>query len=595
MRAVLLAGMMLATAVAHGHAVRMSARDALRYRTETDPRGLIADIRRQLAQQGPDAQGPAVREALWLMGTAAVNINDDGALTEATVRLDELASRDHDAAAAADAGFLRSRQMIAEGEGDGISEELQAAAKVQDTTDPVLLGRLRYTLCDAYAMSGEFTQALPLCQQSIATYRRQHDLYGEGNAENDLGIVYTNLGRYAKAIAVYQSGRRHFAAIGAQEMVVLVGDNLAQAYRQTGRVREALALSQASLAQERKAGRLSDALGSRLDIALDYAAMGQRQRALAQLDSIIRDARREPMRGLLPELLQRRSDLETRMGMLRPALRDMREVAADLDVLNDAVLRSDEAGLEARFATREKELQILSLQRANQLKDVQLKAARAEMARRVETRRREVLGSLLTKIVAVGGALVAVLLFLLLRLQRRYAAELRAQALRDPLTGIDNRRAFQQRGEVLLAAPPPPSLAAHVLLLVDIDYFKRINDLAGHPQGDLALAIVTGCLCRVAGDMAHVARIGGEEFAVLGPRLGAEAGMRLAERLRAEVAALPLPAGMQVRGITISIGMALFDGARCHDLSSWLHAADRALYEAKAHGRNRVVASALVS
>jgi diguanylate cyclase (GGDEF)-like protein len=70
--------------------------------------------------------------------------------------------------------------------------------------------------------------------------------------------------------------------------------------------------------------------------------------------------------------------------------------------------------------------------------------------------------------------------------------------------------------------------------------------------------------------------------------------MRLAETLRAGVAALPLPASLTQRRITVSIGVAVFDGHHCDDLSSWMRAADKALYSAKEHGRDRVVASVLV-
>jgi diguanylate cyclase (GGDEF)-like protein len=82
---------------------------------------------------------------------------------------------------------------------------------------------------------------------------------------------------------------------------------------------------------------------------------------------------------------------------------------------------------------------------------------------------------------------------------------------------------------------------------------------------------------------------------VLCPQLGAENGMRLAETLRAGVAAMALPVELGVSKITISIGVALFDGERCHDVSSWMRAADTALYSAKSYGRDRVVASTLVS
>lgn len=595
MQGSVIAGWMLAVALVHGGG--MSVRDAQRYRTETDPHGLITELQSQLDQSGQGLAGAVLREKLWLLGTAAVNVNDVAALHEATTRLDELAGRTHDPAAAADAGFLRSRQLIAASQGDGISEELQAAALVQGTTDPVMLGRLHYTLCDAYAMSEEFTKAIPLCRRAIATYRTQADAWGMGNAGNDLGIVYTHLHRYDEAIPAYLEARRQFASIGAGQMVVLVGDNLSQAYRKTGRVREALALSHASLAQEQAAGRVSDALSSRADIALDYAALGQPGKALALMDAVVADARDAHLQGLLPDFVRTRSEMEQQQGKLRPALADAREVITALNQRNAAVLRSEEARLEARYATREKELQILALQRQNQVKDLQLKAAQAEAARRGEEQQRQSLRIMFGRGVVVALSLMALLLYLLLRSQHRHAVELRAQALRDPLTGIENRRAFQQRAMDLLAESRgfPASTSAHVLMLIDVDHFKRINDGAGHPQGDEVLRIITDGLRRAAGDVGHVARIGGEEFAVLCPGCGAMAGMRLAETLRAEVATLALPPEAKVSTVTISIGVAVFDGTRCHDLSSWMRAADMAMYEAKSHGRNRVVASALAN
>jgi diguanylate cyclase (GGDEF)-like protein len=196
---------------------------------------------------------------------------------------------------------------------------------------------------------------------------------------------------------------------------------------------------------------------------------------------------------------------------------------------------------------------------------------------------------------AGGSVLIAALLFLLWRIQKRHATELRDQALCDPLTGLENRRGFMQRTAGLIAAKADLRQPAHMLMLVDFDHFKRINDSAGHPQGDRVLVLVTAYLREAALGQGHVARIGGEEFAVLCPRIGAEAGMRLAETLRAGVAALSLPLETQAAHITVSIGVALFDGERNYDFDSWMRSADAALYSAKAYGRDRVVASALAS
>lgn len=592
MRGTLIACLCLTAMLAHA-GVAVPERDALRYRTESDPRGLIVDLRQQLDALGDRARPAEERKLLWLMGTAAVNINDGTALTEAILRLDSLAAASHYDLAAASADFLRSRHQIANGEGNGISDALRAAAKVQGDTDPHTVAWAKYNLCDAYAMSEKASSAMSLCQQAEDAYRAIGDTWGLAEAENDQGVNFANLNQYENAIERYQRSRRHFASIGAEQLVVMVGDNLAQMYLKLGRTQEALALSQASLAQEQATGRLSDALGSRANIALDYATLGKSELALTTISAAVSDAKVAKMDGLLPDLLERRSQLLEQVGQSHQALVDAREVIRLLGERNATALRSDEASLESRYAAREKELRIQTLEHQNSLQDLALKTAQAEAAERIEAQQHQSLVSLVTKGVAAALILIAGLLYLLLRAQHRYAAELKVQALRDPLTGVENRRAFMQRAAALLGGGHS-LVVAHVLMIIDFDHFKRINDSAGHPQGDRVLALVTEYLTGAVADHGHVARIGGEEFAVLCPKLGAEAGLRLAETLRAGVAALSMPAAVPVAHITVSIGLALFDGVRCHDLASWMRAADAALYTAKSYGRDRVVASSLL-
>jgi diguanylate cyclase (GGDEF)-like protein len=198
-------------------------------------------------------------------------------------------------------------------------------------------------------------------------------------------------------------------------------------------------------------------------------------------------------------------------------------------------------------------------------------------------------GTLIAVLIAAIGLVVGIVsLLLLLRLQWRHGRELRRQAQEDPLTGVDNRRGFFRRVQALLdrdadAAP------LHALLLFDFDHFKRINDQYGHPFGDIVLNVSLQCLGGVVGSRGQLARLGGEEFVVLCPRLGGAEALRLAEDMRTAVAALVFPDAPENLEVTISIGMALFDGTRCHDVGSWLRAADDAMYAAKARGRDQVV------
>ncbi|MFG5121861.1 diguanylate cyclase [Methylorubrum sp. POS3] len=172
-------------------------------------------------------------------------------------------------------------------------------------------------------------------------------------------------------------------------------------------------------------------------------------------------------------------------------------------------------------------------------------------------------------------------------LQRRAAmqAELSRLSLTDTLTGLANRRrfeeAFSRAGDVSRRTGMPLSL-----LVIDADHFKRINDRFGHTVGDAVLKGLAGCLkASVHRPEDLVARIGGEEFVVLLPNTGQEGAVRVADKVHREVATLSLgPKGIAAGSITVSIGLATGGAASNEDL---YREADEALYAAKASGRNR--------
>jgi diguanylate cyclase (GGDEF)-like protein len=559
----------------------------------TDPHGTIAGVRRELAVVDVDSVPPGRRRALlWGMGTAAINANDDVALTEALARLDTMAAA-KDALAAATAGFLRSRHDIANGlgdsEGGGVSEALQAADQVLGNADAEVAAWARFQLCDAFALDEKADKALPACRRAETGYAALGDAWGVADALNDEGIVLISLGRYIEAAAALERARDGFTRIGADELAAMVGDNLAQAYLHLGRPAEALPLSQASLKRELAAGRISDSLFSSADIARAEAALGRPKQAYERIRDTVARARSAGIGGQLTDLLKTESELAEQVGQYKQALADMREVLAFDDASNTPKLRAMEIELEQRYAAREKELQIGELQRSNLFKDLQLK--REQVEAQAEQQRQKMI-NLIVVLIASAMVAISVLLFKLWRGQHRHAAELRAQTLRDPLTGIDNRRAFQHHALGLIDARRTAMTRPLALLLIDIDHFKRINDSVGHPQGDLVLLAVSGYLSGHVDTSCHLARIGGEEFAVLCPGYGIDVAMRLAETLREGVAALPLIEGLKDLRVTISIGVAMLDGTHCHDLSSWMRAADSALYAAKACGRDRVVQSA---
>ncbi len=162
--------------------------------------------------------------------------------------------------------------------------------------------------------------------------------------------------------------------------------------------------------------------------------------------------------------------------------------------------------------------------------------------------------------------------------------QLERLAMSDTLTGLPNRRAFETEAGRMVARAKR-SAAAITVGIADIDHFKKVNDLHGHPAGDEVLCAVSAVIAQAGRSSDFVARIGGEEFGMLFPDAMPETAHAVAERMRRAVAAFPIvtSAGVQLN-ITISIGLAPFKDTLTEALSQ----ADGALYLAKHNGRNRV-------
>ncbi|RMH01394.1 MAG: GGDEF domain-containing protein [Planctomycetota bacterium] len=160
-------------------------------------------------------------------------------------------------------------------------------------------------------------------------------------------------------------------------------------------------------------------------------------------------------------------------------------------------------------------------------------------------------------------------------------------SLRDPLTGLLNRRAFDRfvAAEFQRAARYGLPLA---LALLDLDSFKAVNDQLGHPTGDRVLAAFATLLASCARETDLVARIGGDEFAVLMPHTGGAGGLALIERVRGEAESLlrRLAPGVEPRP-GVSAGLACGGAGGFADPAACLAAADRALYRAKRAGKGR--------
>lgn len=171
---------------------------------------------------------------------------------------------------------------------------------------------------------------------------------------------------------------------------------------------------------------------------------------------------------------------------------------------------------------------------------------------------------------------------------------LAAQATTDALTGLSNRRLFDERLHLEWERARRQKIQL-AIAVIDIDHFKGFNDTYGHPAGDECLKQVARAIADTCRSIDLAARLGGEEFAVLLPGINADNAAIMAERLRTKIEGLCIAhphAGE--RGVTISLGIAAVSPSADNTALGLLSPSDEALYQAKANGRNSVVISGYV-
>ncbi|MFP4137963.1 MAG: GGDEF domain-containing protein [Halomonas sp.] len=254
-------------------------------------------------------------------------------------------------------------------------------------------------------------------------------------------------------------------------------------------------------------------------------------------------------------------------------LPDLRQAIDEMDDGNDL---TPEEGRELRELGLELEEALAwSYSELNEL----LHQASADQRRFMEHLTLAVAVLLLMLLVAISGVL------LMVRRLHEQREAMRHLSLTDQLTGLNNRRRLLQEAAQAFARSERQGVPL-ALLLLDLDHFKYLNDAYGHPLGDEVLVRFARLLEACARRMDVVARIGGEEFAILMPDSDIDAARRLAERILQAVREMPLPAPADGDRLTASIGIA--EARASGDFDRLYAEADRRLYRAKELGRDRV-------
>ncbi len=207
--------------------------------------------------------------------------------------------------------------------------------------------------------------------------------------------------------------------------------------------------------------------------------------------------------------------------------------------------------------------------------------------------RRDMVQALSATVVGLGVLLLVIVAALLWSVDKMLGQReaLERLTVTDILTGLPNRRALLQSAQRLLVRQRPEGQPISLALL-DVDHFKRVNDRAGHPQGDRMLEEMGRRLATFVRSGDTVARLGGEEFGLLMPDTDAAGAQALAERIREDIERHF--SGLTEDGdqLTVSVGVATSRDSEAVQFDTLYARADEALYKAKREGRNRVVVDA---
>ena len=425
----------------------------------------------------------------------------------------------------------------------------------------------------AYRRMGEFVEARKYMDQSLTYAEQRHDLRQQMAVEAQLGFLESESSNQPSAL-------RHFAAalalargIGDREGLGSIFLGQAEAFNLTGRYVEALAALDQAQTEFAQAADHSNQDMITLQRAEADAGLGHHAQAIAGYDKAEKLLQSSGNLRYLAELLDARARSQEALGHYAQAVVDLRRTIRVRAALDHNARRYNTTLMSYQFDTARRDQEDRRIKEESALQSRQLAAMQ-------RARDWQSLAMLLGSLLLLG------LVWQTLR-QLRQSRRLHSLAMTDALTGTANRRRIEQ---VMAAATREARQtgAPLTVIVLDIDHFKRINDLHGHQVGDRVLVrLVAACTDALRG-FDCFGRVGGEEFLVILPQTALETGRLVAERLRERVIALELGDIAADLHVTISLGLAqLNDPAEA--LEGLLDRADRALYQAKAAGRNRVV------
>ena len=587
--------------------------DAVDAQARSNPSGAIASIDTLLKSEHDEGARIAL---LTMRGVYQASANQPDAALATAATLDALASQDAKTAAL----IIRANEVRLKGD---LSRALELADQARATLSAKGDSRQSYRLemmRGALLLElGRQADALAAYQNALSLAERLNSAVRQFRALDSMATLFVDAGEIDKAVEANLRANHYAQAITEPAILAQSWDTRARiAAFQQDRDSE-LKAARSALEYARKAGEPERIETMLINLGDTYLKLGRYADALEVTSEAVRIARQiDDPHGLIVALANA-GQAQIRLGRLEEGRKNVEEAlstalkldsrahyasllteygealeaAGDYKNAINAYHRERRASkalaensrknvlleIDARYQTERKQREIELLNRDNALKSAQLHN------RTLQQRVWLLAAGLLTT-----GLLAVALLYRRVRDANQQLSEsnrmLKVRSERDALTGLFNRRYFQEAMRTRSASGG----FVGGLVLLDIDHFKRINDTHGHAAGDAVITAVARRLQDTMRESDLVVRWGGEEFLIAVGPMPDEQFDRLAERLLHAVSREPIHYGEQQLSVTISIGYASFPLAPGHLPLEWergINQVDMALYIAKAQGRNR--------
>jgi diguanylate cyclase (GGDEF)-like protein len=403
-------------------------------------------------------------------------------------------------------------------------------------------------------------------------------------------VALNAMGRTSEALLAFRNALRISVDSGFAGLEAQVRGNIADLYLREHDYVAAEREARAALVTSELVNDETSTLMAKANIGFALGGQGKSAEAMYYINEVTRSLRDAGSLADLEGMLDETSHMLEKSSLFQQALATVREQQQ----VQKQIFKTDRervvASLQERFDAGQREKQIELLGRENQLKDADIRNRRLQLTVTL-------MGAAMT---LVAGAFIA-LLYRRVRKNNLRLQDLNTQlefhAMRDPLTGLFNRRSFvgkmQARADALQHERRGRAPTAGGLVLMDVDHFKHINDTWGHTVGDGVLVEIAARLNRTVRDTDMALRWGGEEFLIYAPDTEGDLLRTMVERLLHSVCVEPVLVGELSIPVTLTAGFVglPFSGmteAQC----GWERAiqlADLALYAGKQNGRNLAI------